>query len=160
MNHERHLNIDEFTEASNSLRIAQAVENLVIEHRDLKERSDLHLRELEAARVLITEMGLKAMKGPIITNGKKEESADKVEAADASLKKDDLEKKITKKSKTLSPSSAPGGTLRFGVGSDTVTPPPNRPRASLFGSRDDYGFQGNCNPSGIHYEIGNAFLNF
>ena len=103
------------------------------------------------------------MKGPIITNGEKEESGDKAEAADALLKNAlliDLEKKIAKKSKTQSPGSAPGGTLRFGVGSDTVSPPPNRPRGSLFGSRDDYGFQGNCDPSGIHYEIGNAFLNF
>lgn len=127
-------------EASNSLRIAQAVEKVVIEHRDLKEISDLHLRELEAARALITEMGLKAMKEPIV-KGEKDKSDDK----------DDLElrgqKKIAKKSKTLSPGSAPGGMLRFGVGSDTVTPPPNRPRASLFGSRDDYGFQGCYNSS-------------
>lgn len=106
----------------------------------------MHLRELEAARALITEMGLKAMKEPIV-KGEKDKSDDK----------DDLElrgqKKIAKKSKTLSPGSAPGGMLRFGVGSDTVTPPPNRPRASLFGSRDDYGFQGCYNSSKGWYSL-------
>merc|ERR1712037_38461 len=93
--------------------------------------------------------GLKAMKEPIV-KGEKDKSDDK----------DDLElrgqKKIAKKSKTLSPGSAPGGMLRFGVGSDTVTPPLNRPRASLFGSRDDYGFQGNCNSPCIHHGTENS----
>ena len=128
-----------------------------MEHRDLKERSDLHLRELQAARVLITEMGLKAMKGPNV-NGEKENSNH--EDNTTPLKNDELEKKTAKKIKAPSPASATGETLRFGVGTDTVTPPPDRPRASLFGSRDDYGFQGNCKSPGVHHGTGNTFLNF
>merc|ERR1719367_2316152 len=81
------------------------------------------------------------MKGPIsVINAEKEEVGDKAEAASATPEKSDLEK-----NKTLSASWAPGGTVRFGVGSDTVTPPPpNRLGGSLFGSRDDQGFQGDC----------------
>merc|ERR1712117_751315 len=140
-------------EASNSLRIAQAVEKLVSEFRDLKERYDLHLRELEAARTLITDMGMTSMKGPIsVINAEKEEVGDKAEAASATPEKNDLEKNVLKKNKTLSASWAPGRIVRFGVGSDTVTPPPNRLGASLFGSRDDHGFQGDCSLPGKLFE--------
>ena len=131
------------------------MEKLVIEHRELKERYDLHLRELEAARTLITDIGLTSMKSPIsVINSEKEEVCDKAEAATAAPEKNDLEKKVFKKNKTLSASWAPGGTVRFGVGSDTVTPPPNRLGASLFGSRDDYGVQGDCNSPGKLFESG------
>ena len=144
-----------FPEASNSLRIAQAVEKLVVEHRDLKARSELHLRELAAARAKITEMGLMVMKGPITNNAEGEKRDEKAEAAvAASPNKDDPERKSPDKSKI---SAAAGGTLRFGVGSDTLTP-----RASLFESRDDYDFQENYNSPDIIYicEIGNVFSSF
>merc|ERR1712117_339252 len=103
-------------------------------------------------------MGMTSMQGPIcVINAVKVEVGEKTEATTASPEKNDLEKNVFKKNKTLSASWAPGGAVRFGVGSDTVTPPPpNRLGASLFGSRDDHDFKADCSLPGKLLESENS----